>query len=162
MTFAAGYLTDARFVLLGCGFGSQGLLVTLDAFEGTGAGDRLRRALPDRSVRFRRVFEAVEPEAYLSTDVDSDRWWRLPALRFRLGGEERVYRPPVFAVDREAWIPKTLRIIEQVLLRADGTRDVDQLVRGARDAIDDSQPRVVQQLCNVILADLSRLGVLAE
>jgi flavin-dependent dehydrogenase len=161
MTFAAGYLADFRFVNLGIAFGDQGLSKTFGGITGSvAAGDRLRRELPDRGARYRRAFDRVEVEPYVATDVDSDRWWRLPAVRFLGDFGERLYRPPVPREERgERPITLVLRIVERVLAACDGTRSVDHVVRDACRSFQGAEEPRVRSLANLVLSDMVLLDL---
>jgi hypothetical protein len=161
MTFAAGYLTDFRFVNLGCSFGERGLAITLEGLEDKkDVGKALSGELSDRRVRFKCAFDRLDVEPYLVSQVDTDRWWRLPAVRFFAAGGEKVYRPPVPLAQREeVWTKLTLRVLERLLRNCDGKRGIDDVVRATRDAFDPAHHKDIQQLCNLMLGDLSRLGL---
>ncbi|MDC3960143.1 NAD(P)/FAD-dependent oxidoreductase [Polyangium jinanense] len=159
MTFAAGFLTDFRFVHLGCAFGDRGLAISLDGLENrSAAGDPLRRELLDRSLRPHSRVERAEVSAYVATDVDSDRFWRLPELRFFGAFGERVYRPPVPLEGREErGIQRTLQIVERTLSSCNGERTVDDVVRRVRDSFDRKDAEAIQKLANLVLSDLRLL-----
>jgi flavin-dependent dehydrogenase len=163
MTFAAGYLTDFRFVNLGCAFGDSGLARCVDGLEQRpGAGDRLRRVIDDRTLRLRRRFDRVTVAPYAATDLATDRWWRLPEARFSGPEGERVYRPAIEPEQREeVWTVLTLRVLERLLGLCDGTRDVDEVVRATRDGLPAEHRARIHRLANTMLADLRVLGALA-
>jgi hypothetical protein len=163
MTFAAGFLTDYRFVNVGCGFGDEGLGYSLNSLEYKDVGGaRLRREIQDRSLCLRRKFERVEVFAYLATDIDTNRWWRLPAIRFFASTGEQIYRPPILPEHHtKEWVSQCVRVIERLLRACDGTVSVEQVVRSTRDSFGSEYGSEIQQLCNIVLADLSVLGLLA-
>ncbi|MBK7859932.1 MAG: tryptophan 7-halogenase [Archangiaceae bacterium] len=157
MTFAAGFLTDFRFVNLGVGYGDRGLQVMVDQLGGD--KDAVTREVLDRRARPRSLVSGAAVEAYLTTDVDSDRWWRLPELVLQGSFGERRYRPPVPMADREGGaVSRTLKLVEAVLAACDGQRDVDAVVRQARDRLGAAGSRENQQLANLVLSDLRLLG----
>lgn len=163
MTFAAGFLTDYRFVNIGFGYGDEGVGGALDYLEQRPVfGDRLRRVVQDRSAHLHRRFERVDVEAYLATDIDTNRWWRLPLVRFTTATGEQTYRPPILAARHgDAWVGVALRAIERLLHACDGTMSVEQLVRRTRDSFESGRRADVQQLCNIVLADLTVMGLLS-
>jgi flavin-dependent dehydrogenase len=164
MTFAAGFLTDYRFVNFGCGFGDSGIVDAIEGIEGSAPSVAVRREIPDREACLSVRHESVEVGAYLATDVESDRWWRLPEIRFRLaGGTARTYRPPVPLVERETfWLSATLRIVDRLLRACDGRTTVDHAVRATRDGFEPGRRRDVQRLANLILSDLRLLEVVGS
>jgi flavin-dependent dehydrogenase len=162
MTFAGGFLTDYRFVHFGCGIGDRGIGGYIEGIEGRASDVQVIRELRDRGACYRRADAGVDVGAYLATDVASDRWWRLPEIRFRFADRERIYRPPVPLRDRESFaITATLRVIDRVLGACDGTHTVEDVIRSTRDAFEPARRPEVQQLANLVLSDLRILGVVA-
>lgn len=160
MTFAAGFLTDYRFVHFGCGFGDRGIADALEGIEGNVPDIPLRREIPDRAVCLSTRHQSVDVAAYLATDVETDRWWRLPELTFRLTSGPRIYRPPVPLVERETfWLRATLRIVERLLRACDGRTSVERAVSATRDTFDVTRRSSVQKLADLILSDLRLLGI---
>ncbi len=158
MTFAAGFLTDFRFVNLGVGYGDRGLQIMADQQPG-GAGQQVARELLDRSALPRSQVKSASVESYWSTDVESERWWRLPEVRLQCEATERRYRPPVPLAEREErGIQRTLSLVSHVIAACDGRRSVDDVVRYARDRLGAQQASENQQLANLILTDLVLLG----
>jgi flavin-dependent dehydrogenase len=158
MTFAAGYLSDFRFVNLGIAFGDEGLAQCIDGVTG-GGGERVRRRLPERSLRYRRTWERVSVEAYLATDADSDRWWRLPAIRYAGPFGEKLYRPPIRQRDDEA-IVRALRVLERLGQACDGSRSLDQAVRVVADSLPRAHEAAVLSFAWEALIDLVALELL--
>jgi flavin-dependent dehydrogenase len=155
MTFAAGYLSDFRFVNLGIAFGDEGLAACIDGLENrAGASDWLRRGL-DRERRFRRAFDAVSVEPYLATDVDSDRWWRLPALRFG----DRLYRPPILRRSDEE-IVRALRVIERLTEACDGEKTLEQAIRAVAASFPRQHEAEVLAFADAVAIDLIALELL--
>jgi flavin-dependent dehydrogenase len=162
MTFAAGYLTDFRFVNLGIAFGDEGLAIAIDGLANRpGAAARLRRSVGDRSVRYVPTYDRAEVDAYFATDVDTDRWWRLPLVRFRGAFGERVYRPPIPLRDHaDDKVVTALRIIERITAACDGTRTIDQAVRDVCESLPRSVEPYVHAFSNDLLTDLLMLDLI--
>jgi flavin-dependent dehydrogenase len=162
MTFAAGYLSDFRFVNIGIAFGDEGLAQIIDGMENRpGTAAALLRHLPDRGLRYRRAFERAAAEPYLATDVDSDRWWRLPAVRFFGAFGERLYRPPLRIEHRgDAEIVRALRVIERLTAACDGRRTVEQAVRAVADSLPREHEATALAFAKVVFQDLVALEVL--
>jgi flavin-dependent dehydrogenase len=160
MTFAAGFLTDYRFVNVGCGFGDKGLADSVEGIEGTAAGG-LRLDLPDRTVRFRRTFDRVEVAPYLVTDIDTSRWWRLPNIRFYGPQGDQTYRPPIQPESHsKEWVLTCVRAIERLIRACDGETSIEKAVAQTRDSFPPEDRREIQRLCDVVLAALSVKGLL--
>jgi flavin-dependent dehydrogenase len=154
MTFAAGFLTDYRFVNIGCGFGDKGLADTVEGIDGTGARG-LRLDLPDRSIRLRRTFDRVDISPYLATDIGSNRWWRLPNIRFFGAGGDQTYRPPIQAQESSKnWVLLCIRAIEWLLKSCDGKTTIEQAVAQTRSRFPAEHAAEIQRLCDLVLAGL--------
>jgi flavin-dependent dehydrogenase len=153
MTFAAGYLADFRFVNVGIAFGDEGLAACIDGLE-AGASSQLRREL-HRERRYKRAFTRASVEPYLATDVDSDRWWRLPALRF----DDRLYRPPILRRGDDE-IVQALRIIERLTAACSGDRTLEQAIRAVAGSFPRQDEQEILRFAKAVLTDLISLKVL--
>jgi clorobiocin biosynthesis protein Clo-hal len=162
MTFAAGYLADFRFVNIGIAFGDEGLAQCIDGLENRpGAAAPLLRRMPDRGVRLRSEATRASVEPYLATDVDSDRWWKLPAIRLSGSFGERVYRPPIRrdARDDDA-IVRSLRVVDRLAAACDGRRTLDQAVRAVVASQPPEHRASTHAFADAVTQDLIALGVL--
>ena len=161
MTFAAGYLTDFRFINIGVGWGDEGLAVSINNVERSSVGSGLRLELPDRSIRLRRCYESMSVDGYLATDIGTDRWWRLPVIHFASAAGAQIYRPPVLAAQHsDAWVSTALRAIERVLRACDGKTSISDVVDRTVATFADDQSRPIRRLCDMVLAGLSVRGLL--
>jgi flavin-dependent dehydrogenase len=156
----AGYLADHRFATLGLGFGTEGLR---QVFEGMGLTDeraQIDGSISDRTERFRCVDEIhVSEGSYLATDVDSERWWRLPLFRLEGAGKQIDYRPPLTVDQRDAATVALLgAIVRRVLARADGSLGVEALIKAVRRDVG-SDDHFVHHMANVVLLDVIRHGL---
>lgn len=138
LRFVAGHLADVRFADVGVGYGAEGIDQSFRGVLGEGASE-IRSDLPDRSRRFRKTFVSHAHDTEWLTASTMTTWQRLPVVRFG----EHTWRP-VFG-SHEGF----RAAVDQVVERADGTRDVDALVAGPH-----------RQLANLVVADLARLGLL--
>jgi flavin-dependent dehydrogenase len=156
MTFAAGYLTDFRFVNLGIGFGDEGLRTAIDGLENQAP----RRPASNQDARYRRAFDRAEVGAYLATDVDTDRWHRLPLVRFFGDFGERIYRPPIpLRHYSEARVVTALRIIERVTAACDGRRTVEQAIHAVSDSLPGEYEPATLASADRTIRELAMLGV---
>jgi clorobiocin biosynthesis protein Clo-hal len=114
MHLVAGYLTDFRFTHIGVGFGTAGMSVVVGGMSGS----EVRRAAwgeVDPSRRMKRAWDRLECDWYLGTLVESDRWWKLPMLRFHQGDTAQVYRPRVHCKPTgEPDLEAGLRALEEI------------------------------------------------
>ena len=156
----AGYLADHRFATLGVGFGIGGLR---QVFDGMALADERRQIdadIVDRTERFRCIDEIrVTESSYLATDVDSERWWRLPIFRLEGGGKSVDYRPPLSLEHRNDETVALLgAIIRALLERADGSLGVEALVKAVRADVGVDE-HFVHHMANVVLLDIVSLGL---
>ena len=122
----------------------------------------ITRRIADRSKRPQRAFERLAVEPWVGTNVDSDRWWRLPAVSFSGGSvAPRTWRPPI-APDRhgESWVPQCVLAIERVIKSCDGKQTIEEIVRNTRDQFPAERAVPMQAFCNQVLADLLVLRML--
>ncbi len=161
MTFAAGFLSDFRFVNVGCGFGDKGLGLSVDGVEGTSVGHKLHLELRQRSIRLRSKIKRMDTSAYLATDIGTDRWWRLPVIHLHGEQGEDTYRPPVLGKPHsDEWVTTCLRAIERVLRCCDGSMSLEQAVDRTVATFPRKDWQPLRKLCDLVLAGLYVKGAL--
>jgi flavin-dependent dehydrogenase len=155
MTFAAGFLSDFRFVNVGCGFGDKGLGVSMDGVDGTSVGHKLNLELRERSIRLRSKIRRMDTSAYLATDIGTDRWWRLPIIHLHGEWGEDMYRPPVLGRPHsDEWVTTCLRAIERVLRCCDGSMSLERAVTRTVASFPRDDQQQLRKLCDLVLAGL--------
>jgi flavin-dependent dehydrogenase len=166
MHFAAGYLTDFRFRHIGPAFGAEGLGICIDGLTGSTTAQHIlsgqaQHESSDRAVR--ENFDSVSLEQYLATYLETDRWWHLPAFRFRrAGAEDRVYRAPV-AWDAEGRPDCELAVaaMTAILAHCDGHHAViDIEMEAARILVHSGHTQRVGTLVTRLITDLLANGTL--
>ncbi|MEP7125285.1 MAG: NAD(P)/FAD-dependent oxidoreductase [Byssovorax sp.] len=157
MHLVAGYLTDQRFTHVGVGFGTAGMSVVAGGMSGkdvtAAAYGEVDDALP-----VLRAWDRCQPDWYLGTFVETNRWWRLPMLRFTSDGKERIYRP---TVHRDASgapdVGPTVAAIESVLSTLEATSAFGDLAGDIRRR---GQGKELGTLARAVVQDLVRLKLL--
>jgi hypothetical protein len=158
MHLVAGYLTDLRFLHVGVGFGTAGMSVVAGGMSGkdvtAAAYGEVEDALP-----VHRTWDRCQPDWYLGTFVESDRWWSLPMLRFTTAGKEQIYRPRVDCSPSGAPdVARTIAALESVLATTEATcafGDIGGDIRRRGQAAELSTPvrGVVQDLLRMKLLE---------
>ncbi len=162
MTFAAGFLTDFRFINTGVAFGDKGLAFTLDGMEQRGVGDPSRLEVWVRTTRFRRNFQKMSVDAYLATHIDTNRWWRFPLIHFETPTGVEDYRPPVLTTrSPDQTVSRSLRVIERLLQACNGHTTTEQAVNLTVAEFAPEDARDLRKLCDLVLASLSVRGLLS-
>ena len=77
MHLVAGYLTDQRFTHVGVGFGTAGMSVVAGGMSGKDVSAAAYGEV-DEALPVHRAWDTCQPDWYLGTFVETDRWWRLP------------------------------------------------------------------------------------
>jgi hypothetical protein len=149
-------------VTRGIGLGRDGLSRSIDGVENRpGAADRLRRSVADRTVRYRPSYDRAEVEPYMATAVDTERWWRLPLVRFSGSFGQRVYRPPFpLREHSDEKVASALRVIERLTAACDGRRTVEQAVHTVCESLPRESEAAVQSFANAVLNDLLMLDLM--
>ncbi len=133
LAFTAGYVTDFRFSNVGAGgFGAQGLNNILDNLPDQPIEERMHRPDLDVEARLEASFDAHAIEHYLGSHVGTDRWWRLPLVRFRRGDEEIPFYPSIMETDGDEealLVGESERLVGLVLDRIDGSRSANHIAR---------------------------------
>lgn len=133
MALASGYFSDFRLEQIGPGLGQGGFEVCLDGLFGQkGMGQLAFGHDRSRNRAVEPAFEAASATHYLGTFIESDRWWRLPAVRFKTSDGERLYRVPV--VQGDDGRPRSglaMRQLAALLDEVDGERGFNDIVDAA-------------------------------
>lgn len=132
MHLVAGYLTDLRFLHVGVGFGTAGMSVVAGGMAGKDVSSTAFGEM-DANLPVRRAWDRCQPDWYLGTFVESDRWWRLPMLRFTRDGKEQLYRPRVACGPSGApEVGRTVAALESVLASTEATGAFGDIVGDLR------------------------------
>lgn len=162
ISLVAGRLTDFRFRFVGLGgFESKGV-----ADVGAGAYDtnldKQVFGLADRSCSVARAWDRCERDWYLGTYVESNRWWRLPMVRFFRGDTAIEYRPRVhFLPSGDPDIEQSVRVVDALLAAVETSEivaDLEWEVRRRETAGEVNT--ALAQLGDEVIQDLMRLELL--
>lgn len=158
MAFASGYFSDFRLEQIGPGFGKGGFSVCLDGLvDEAGIGERAFGRDPARNRALEPRFGSVTGTDYLGTLVESDRWWRMPAVTFKTPRGDRLYRVPVAAGDDEpSRSGLALERLAALLDAVDGERGFNDVVEIASG--DEGARGPVGKMASQLLS----LGLLVE
>ena len=125
IAFLSGYLADFRFKNTGVGFGAEGLRQVLNGMQiDESHQETIAVDFKDRDALIR--YSLAEPpsvECYLATDLESERWWKLPTFEFKRDEDTVVYRPAIRISDNYVTQMKLLpRVLTHLLQLSDGSR----------------------------------------
>lgn len=133
LAFTAGYVTDFRFNNIGAGgFGAQGLNYVFDNLPDEPIAEKLHRPEMDVDKSLLPTFERYELGAYYGSHVGTDRWWKLPSIRFQRGEESIPFYPSVMeSEDQEEvlLVDVTQRVVSRTLAHLDGKRSAGEVAR---------------------------------
>lgn len=160
----SGYLADFRFVNVGAGgFGREGISDCYEGVTGDAVASEFRTPqLENRELLLRRTVQIQETEWYLATDVDANRWRRLPVFHLQADEETLRYRPPVHQEEQEEdRLQQLVALIHAILDEADGKTSIEQVIRSARRRCGEMSDHWLEQKVNHTVVDLLALGALA-
>lgn len=157
MHLVAGYLTDQRFTHVGVGFGTAGMSVVAGGMSGKDVSAAAYGEV-DEALPVHRAWDTCQPDWYLGTFVETDRWWRLPMLRFTCEGKEHIYRP---GVQRDASgapdVGPTVAAIESILATTEATSAFGDL---GGDIRRHGQGKELGTVARAVVQDLVRMKLL--
>ncbi len=163
MHFAAGYMSDFRFRHIGPAFGAAGLGISVDALTGRDDATLVLSGVPkDRSLGVRAISQVVlAADSYLTTYLETDRWWPLPRFRLATVHGEVAYRAPIPWHDDGVPRPEvTVSVVHTLLDACDGMRAIDDLLDEVSATLQGEHGLRIREVVMRIAHDLISLGAI--